>query len=100
MMLLRFPSNHSVGCNRLGLEFPQNIKMAVQVEPATLSDVPRLAEIFQLSFNDEYMTKLFPPTPEGRAYVSKAYENFIQKTAQDSRVFVVRDEEGKCHRSQ
>ena len=69
--------------------------MAPTAEPATLEDVPALAEIFFSGFNDDFFQPIFPQTPQGRAFVEESYSSFIRSEGpQKSQVFVSRDESG------
>lgn len=73
--------------------------MALKAEPATLSDLPRLVDIFYTGFNDDFFEAIFPPTPEARQYISDSYEGFIKSRwdhGLKSNVFVTRDENGKA----
>lgn len=70
--------------------------MAPVAEPATLDDVPAIAEIFFSGFNDDYFQPVFPQTLQGWTYIEEAYASFItgKEGRQKSQVFVIRDETG------
>ena len=70
--------------------------MAPVAEPATLDDVPAIAEIFFSGFNDDYFQPVFPQTLQGCTYIEEAYASFItgKEGRQKSQVFVIRDQTG------
>ncbi|KAK2016414.1 hypothetical protein LZ32DRAFT_99590 [Colletotrichum eremochloae] len=67
------------------------------VEHAELKDAPAVANVFLSSFNSDFFQTLFPQNEYGRAYMTKAIEQFIlskQNGSQEGQVFVVRNERG------
>ncbi|KDN69121.1 hypothetical protein CSUB01_09711 [Colletotrichum sublineola] len=67
------------------------------VEHAGLKDAPAVANVFLSSFNSDFFQTLFPQNEYGRAYMTKAIEQFIlskQNGSQEGQVFVVRNERG------
>ncbi|KAL8316007.1 hypothetical protein RB597_000079 [Gaeumannomyces tritici] len=67
------------------------------ITPATVADVPGIVDILIHAFESERMNEMFPPTPESRAWIEKAYEGFVRGDVgrHESRVFVLRNENGK-----
>jgi hypothetical protein len=67
------------------------------VAPATLADVPALADIFFSGFNDDFFQPIFPQTPEVRAYIEEGYSSWIvgKEGRQKALVYVVKDNTGR-----
>ena len=69
-------------------------KMAFEVEPASPSDAPQMARVFQAAFSNAFNRRMFPPTEDVRAW---ATEHLVGGGgAQPREVFLkASDEEGK-----
>jgi hypothetical protein len=71
---------------------------APSAEPAKISDVQDCADLFFNAFSNDYFQAIFPPIPEVKAWVAKAYDGFVrwkELGRPESVVYVVRGEDGR-----
>lgn len=66
-----------------------------EIQPATLSDVDGMTDLFMECFNDDYFKSVFPPGGPGETYMRKAFTGFLRSKEegwQEARASVVKEQ--------